>query len=179
MRGGFYSSPFTCSFTQLFFCRPNLSDIGQAFGQLPVLTRMNPSGSLIPRVAISPRGARGIRSSHVQRTHALCPQRNRHRPAAPAPPFTGRLPGSRNCSRHRRARCAQLPHHQRNVRAAGHWQTRGTRHLDFILHEPGLSRPQQARRTMACLRPRLDMARRRVRRCRLPWIPLRHIVWRP
>lgn len=48
---------FYLRFCTIIFFGLNLSDIGQAFGQLPILTRMNTGGSLIPRVAISPRDA--------------------------------------------------------------------------------------------------------------------------
>ena len=91
--GDLYVLLFTVVYLQIYsivFRKCHLSDIGQAIGQVPVLTRMNLGGSLILRTAASPRGARGIRSSHVQRTHALCPQRNRNRSAAPYPSCAAR-----------------------------------------------------------------------------------------
>lgn len=50
---------FTFVYLQIYsivFRRRHLSDIGQAFGQAPVLTRMNLGGSLIPSAA-APRAA--------------------------------------------------------------------------------------------------------------------------
>lgn len=56
-RGGPFFIYFYLRFYLIVVFEPDLSEIGQAFGQLLVLTRMNHGGSLIPSAAASPRDA--------------------------------------------------------------------------------------------------------------------------